>query len=196
MGRNAKVDDYISKSADFAQPILIKLRALVHQSYPDIEETIKWGMPNFEYKGLLFNMASFKEHCSFGFWKQKLIPGLNLEKDGMGSLGKIKSLQDLPSDDVLLMFMKEALILNEKGIKVEKTLKTKNELVIPSYFTEALKSNLKAKAVFDNFSVSQQKEYVEWITEAKREETRVKRMCQMIEWLEEGKRRNWKYENC
>ena len=196
MDKNPKIDAYIEKSADFAKPVLLKLRALVHQAHPDIEETIKWGMPNFEYKGLLFNMAAFKQHCSFGFWKQKLIPGLDIEKDGMGSLGKIRSLEDLPPDEVLLMFMKEAVILNEKGIKTEKTSKAKKELIIPGYFREVLKTDPKAKEVFDNFSQSHKREYIEWITEAKREETREKRIKQTIDWLKEGKHRNWKYENC
>ncbi|MCB0409698.1 MAG: YdeI/OmpD-associated family protein [Flavobacteriales bacterium] len=196
MPKNPKVDEYIAKSADFAQPILSKLRALVHQAHPDIEETIKWGMPNFEYKGLLFNMAAFKQHCAFGFWKQKLIKALDESEDGMGSLGKIKSLEDLPSDEILLMLMKEAVMLNEKGIQVPKTPKAKKELLIPQELTDKLKSHPKAKEVFENFSYSHQKEYVEWITEAKREATKEKRIEQTIEWLNAGKHRNWKYENC
>ncbi len=196
MNKNPKIDEYIEQSADFAQPILTKLRALVHQAHPDIEESIKWSMPNFEYKGLLFNMASFKQHCSFGFWKQKLIKGLDVNQEGLGSFGKIKSLEDLPSDEILLMLMKEAVELNEKGIKVPKTAKAKRELVVPGYVVDVLKENPKAEQVFNDFSPSHKKEYVEWIVEAKRDATREKRINQMVEWLTEGKRKNWKYENC
>ena len=196
MKKDPKVDEYIAKSADFAQPILTKLRALVHQVHPDIEETIKWGMPNFEYKGMLFNMAGFKQHCTFGFWKEKLIKGLGNNSMGMGSLGKIRFLDDLPEDELLLTYMKEAVILNEKGIKLQKKPTKKKELVISKDIVNVLKAHPKANEVFTNFSYSHKKEYVEWITEAKREETKAKRMTQMIEWLEEGKRKNWKYENC
>lgn len=197
MSKNPKVDEYIANTAEFAQPILIKLRALVHKAHPDIEETIKWGMPNFEYKGLLFNMAGFKQHCTFGFWKEKLINGLGENSMGMGSLGKIKTVEDLPDDELLLAYMKEAVLLNENGIKLPKTTsKKKKELKIPNELIEALKNNQKAKEIFENFSYSHKKEYVEWIVEAKREATKEKRLNQTIEWLEQGKHRNWKYENC
>ncbi len=196
MNRNPEIDDYIAGSGEFAQPILNKLRKLIHETHPDIEETIKWGMPNFEYKGLLVNMAAFKSHCSFGFWKQKLIKGLESESKSMGDFGKIKSLNDLPSDEIVLKLMEEAFDLNERGIKLPKKSKIKKELIIPDYLVEILVGNRKAKSVFDGFSYSHQKEYVEWIVEAKRESTRENRIVQMLKWLEEGKHRNWKYENC
>tara|TARA_R110001592_G_scaffold246838_1_gene508834 strand:- start:1665 stop:2255 length:591 start_codon:yes stop_codon:yes gene_type:complete len=196
MDKHPKVDEYIFNAAEFAQPILHKLRALIHQAHPDIEENLKWGMPNFEFKGLLFNMAAFKEHCAFGFWKQKLIKGFNEDIDGMGSLGKIKSLNDLPNDEMLLMLMKEAILLNEKGIKIPKTVKDKKEIVVPQELEVALCKQPKAKKVFDDFSYSHKKEYIEWITEAKRDATKTKRIEQTILWLLEGKHRNWKYENC
>ena len=196
MPRNPEVDEYIANSAEFAQPILLKLRELVHESHPEISETVKWRMPNFEYKGLLFNMAAFKQHCSFGFWKQKLIKGLEEGSEGLGSFGKIKSLEDLPSDEEILMYLKEAVLLNEKGIKVPKEAKVKKELVIPSELMEAFKKRPRAYEVFENFSYSHRKEYIEWVDEAKREATKIKRVEQTITWLLEGKRRNWKYENC
>ena len=196
MSKNPEIDAYISKSADFAQPILIKLRGLVHQAHPGIEESIKWGMPNFEFKGMLFNMAGFKQHCTFGFWKGKLLNGLGDKREGMGNLGKIKSLNDLPSDGLLISYMKEAVELNKKGIKLSKKTTIKKELIIPEYVVKALSNVSKARGVFEGFSYSHQKEYVEWITEAKRETTREKRINQMLEWLVEGKHKNWKYENC
>ena len=196
MPKNPKIDEYIAKSAEFAQPILKKLRSLVHQAHPDIEETMKWSFPNFEYKGLLFNMAAFKQHCSFGFWKHKLIKGLDGSEEGMGSLGKIKALNDLPTDEILMMLMKEAVLLNEQGIQVPKEIKDKKELVVPQELLIELAKHPKANDVFEKFAYSHKKEYVMWITEAKQEATKQKRIAQTIEWLTEGKRRNWKYENC
>lgn len=195
MKKNPKIDDYIANSAEFAQPILMKLRVLIHEAHPDIEESIKWGMPSFDYKGIVCHIAAFKTHCSFGFMKYKLIKGLE-ENGGMNSFGKLKSVEDLPSDEVILMYIKEAVDLNERGIKLPKKPKIKKELEVPDYLIEILNKNPKANQVFNDFSYSHKKEYIEWIVDAKREATREKRMNQMLEWLAEGKHRNWKYENC
>ena len=196
---NKKVDAYIAKSADFAKPILNHFRSVIHKARPDIEETIKWGMPFFEYKGTICNMASFKQHCAVGFWKASLMSDQNnlFSKDSetaMGQLGRITTLKDLPSDKVLMAYINEAINLNEAGVKVEKKISAKKELEIPLYLIAALKKNKKAQAAFNNFSYSYKKEYIEWIIEAKTDATRDKRIATAIEWMAEGKKRNWKYE--
>lgn len=194
-----RIDAYIENSATFAQPILTHLRALVHKACPDVIETWKWSFPCFDHKGLMCSMAAFKEHCSFGFWKQSLIDSeaLPKEKTAMGSFGKITSLKDLPSEKVMISLIHKAMELNEKGIKVpQKKSSEKKELVIPEILTKALGRNKKAKEQFEKFSYSHKKEYVEWITEAKTAPTREKRLATTIEWLTEGKSRNWKYEKC
>ena len=195
--RNPRVDTYIAKSAEFARPILTHIRELVHEACPEVEEEIKWSFPNFMYKGMFCGMAAFKEHCALNFWKGSLILGTK-EKDGMGGFGRVKSIQDLPAKRVLLGYLKEAKRLNDEGIaKVKPTpSKGKKELVVPPFFLVALKKNKKALAAFNAFSYSHKKEYVEWITEAKTEETRNRRMATTVEWLAEGKSRNWKYERC
>jgi hypothetical protein len=196
--RDPRIDAYIAKAADFAKPILTHLRKLVHAADPDVAETMKWGMPFFEHKGLLCNMAAFKAHCSFGFWKGELILGRSQGGDGMGHFGRITSLADLPSDKVLASYIKKAIALNEAGVKkaVPPRSKVKKELVVPDYFTGALRKNKKALATFEGFSYSHKKEYVEWITEAKREETRANRIATALAWLSQGKARNWKYVGC
>lgn len=197
--KDPRVDAYIAKSADFAKPILSHIRQLVHTACPEVEETIKWQMPTFMYKGMLCGLAAFKEHASFGFWKHKLIfKDSGRERDGMGSFGKFKSITDVPSDKVMLGYLKVAMRLNDEGIKTPKPAKSnaKKELAVPDYLTAALKKNAKARATWDKFSYSHKKEYVEWLTEAKRDETRVKRLEQTMEWLAKGKSRNWKYANC
>jgi uncharacterized protein YdeI (YjbR/CyaY-like superfamily) len=198
--KDDRVDAYIAKSADFAKPILTYLRDLVHATCPEVEETIKWSFPNFMYKGMLCGMASFKEHCSFGFWKESLILG---KRDGratgsMGSFGKIAKLADLPPKKVLAGHIKEAMKLNETGVKKPAPAKTKvkPELTVPEELASALAKNAKARATFDGFSPSHRREYIEWITEAKTEATRERRVQTTIEWLAEGKPRNWKYMNC
>ena len=192
-----RIDAYIEKSRDFARPILEHLRKLVHKACPDVDETIKWGSPHFDYKGSLAGMASFKEHCAFGFWKHALLTGDsgNLERTAMGSFGRITSLKDLPQDKEIIALIHQAMELNEKGIKVpKKPAATKGDVVVSKELAAALEKNKRAKAQFDRFSPSHRREYAEWITEAKTEATRDKRIATAIEWLSEGKSRNWKYE--
>jgi len=198
--RDNRVDEYIAKSSDFAKPILRHLRRLVHSGCPDVEETIKWGFPNFVYHGLLCNMASFKQHCSFGFWKAaRLSDSRNLlskiGKTAMGNFGQLKSLTDLPPDKTIIAFVQQAAKLNAQGIKIpiRKRGTGRKALKVPKYFKDALSKNSKALKSFQSFSYTNQKEYVDWLTEAKTKETRNKRLVSSIEWLSEGKIRNWKY---
>lgn len=194
-----RVDAYIEKSAEFAQPVLNHIRKLIHKACPDVIETLKWSMPTFEHKGMLCNLASFKQHCAFGFWKQSLMEtdAFPKNKTAMGSFGRITSVKDLPSDKIMISLIHQAMELNEKGVKVSrKASSEKKELAIPAELTKALSKNKPAKAAFDKFSYSHKKEYVEWITEAKTEPTRNRRLASTVEWLSEGKSRHWKYENC
>lgn len=194
-----RVDAYIAKSADFAQPILIHLRELVHKGCPDVEEKMKWSFPHFDYKGMMCSMASFRQHCAFGFWKASLMSAsktfMQVGETAMGHFGQIKSLDDLPSDKVMIAYIREAAKLNDDGMKVSPKPKSKEkkDLKVPADLEAALKKNRRAKETFDNFSYSNKKEYVEWIAEAKTDETRKKRLATAIEWMSEGKIRNWKY---
>ena len=196
--RNPEIDAYIAKSADFAKPILNQLRELAHTACPEVVETLKWQMPHFLHKGILFGMAAFKHHCMLHFWKGNLILGNKFRKThegGTWQFDRITTLSDLPDDRILLGYMKKAVELNEAGIKKEAPKrKASKELVVPDYFVAVLNKNPKAREAFEKFSYSHKKEYVEWITDAKREETRQKRMQTAIEWLAKGKSRNWKYQ--
>lgn len=194
-----RIDAYIEKSADFAQPILAHIRSLVHKACPDVTETLKWSMPSFEYKGLMCGMASFKAHCTFMFWKQSLLESEAFPKNktAMGSFGRIASIKELPSDKVIVGLIHQAMELNEKGIKVPKAQPPKKEdLVVPDIMKKALKTDPRAAETFKKFSPSAKREYVMWVTEAKTDATRDKRLSTAIEWMAEGKKRNWKYEKC
>jgi uncharacterized protein YdeI (YjbR/CyaY-like superfamily) len=197
-----RIDAYIAKAQPFAQPVLNHMRSLVHKACPEVTETIKWGMPSFDYKGPYFSFAAFKNHCVFGFWKARLLKdpkGFLGERkidggDAMGHFGRVTGLKDLPPDKVILDFLKQAKKLNDDGIKLPLKKKAPaRPIKIPDYFTDALKKNKKALATFDAFSPSHKREYLEWITEAKTEATREKRLEQAMEWMAEGKPRNWKY---
>ncbi|WP_183556849.1 YdeI/OmpD-associated family protein [Mucilaginibacter sp. SP1R1] len=198
---DARVDAFIEKQAEFAKPILEYIRRVVHEASPLIGETIKWGMPFFDYKGPVCHMAAFKQHCAMGFWRSSLILDaygvLNpSEETAMGSFGRITAIDNLPSKDILIDYIQQGIALNEKGVKAhpKKPAAEKAELVIPEYFTTHLAAYPRAKAVFDGFSYSNKKEYVEWIVEAKTDATRQKRLDTTIEWLTEGKTRMWKYK--
>ncbi len=199
--KDPRIDAYIARSAAFAQPILKHIRKLVHAACPEVEETLKWSIPHFVHKGILCSMAAFKHHCAFGFWKGALIIGNDAgtaQDEAMGQFGRITAPSDLPADKVLIGYIKKAVHLNDTGVKVpaRSKPKVKKELDAPDDLKTALKKNKKALATFEDFSYSHKKEYVEWITEAKRAETRTQRLETAIEWMAEGKPRNWKYVKC
>ena len=198
-----RIDAYIEKSAEFARPILRHLRQVVHAGCPDVGETMKWSMPSFVYGGkILAGMAAFKAHCTFGFWHQGMHTALEEEgfdsERAMGNFGRIASLGDLPDEKALVRFVKTAAKLNESGERARpmRPKKKKSELKVPTDLAAALKKDKTAAKTWDGFSYSHRKEYIEWITEAKREETRTKRLATTLAWLAEGKSRNWKYMNC
>ena len=200
MSKDVRIDAYIAKAQPFAQPILKHLRELIHTACPGVEETWKWSFPHFMYNGaILCSMAAFKEHAVFGFWKVSLMDDpkgilTTTDRESMGHMGRLTSLADLPKDKILKDFIKQAAKLNEQGVKVEKTKPTaKKELKVSDYFMKALKKNKAALKTFEAFSTTNKREYVEWVTEAKTDDTRDKRMAQSVAQMAEGKIRHWKY---
>jgi uncharacterized protein YdeI (YjbR/CyaY-like superfamily) len=195
-----RIDAYIRKAAPFAQPILTHLRKAIHAGCPAAEETLKWSHPTFMYKGILCGMAAFKQHATFGFWKHTLLVNKGLpkaEEDAMGQFGRITSVSDLPNATTLVKLVKAAAALNDAGIKVEREKRpAKPPVKAPPDLMAALRGNRKALATFQGFSPSKQRDYVEWVTEAKTEATRERRLETAVEWMAAGKSRNWKYENC
>ncbi len=192
-----KFDAYIAKAQPFARPILTHIRKVVHAAVPDVQENWKWSNPAFDYKGIFCSMSAFKEHCTFGFWKHQILVerGLINENDlGLGIRGKITSIDDLPSEKVLTRILKAAAELNDLGITVARPkAPPKAPVKVPAYLKSAIQKNKKAAATFEKFSPSHRREYVEWVTEAKSDETRNRRVAQSVAWMAEGKPRNWKY---
>ena len=195
-----RIDAYIANSADFAQPILQHLRALIHKTCPDVEEGIKWGMPFFSHRGVtLCLMAAFKRHCSFRFWLYKEVLGESAEEDGMGQFGKLTCLRDLPPDKQLMTYLRKAMALGEAGVKLARPkAAVRPAPIVPDDFAALLaqKKHAVARKTWGGFGLGAQREYVDWITEAKTDPTRQKRIATTLEWLAEGKQRNWKYQKC
>jgi len=187
--KDPRVDAYIAGAGDFAKPILNRIRKLVHSACPQVEETIKWNAPFFVHKGILVAMPAFKKHCALIFWKGKLILGRERAR-----LRRLVSLADLPSDKILLGYIRKAVALNETGVKAppRKRIRAK-ELPVPDDFLAALRKNKKALAAFEKFSPSHRREYLQWITGAKLEETRRRRITKAIQQLAGGKAHNWQY---
>lgn len=194
MSRDPRIDAYIDKAGDFAKPILRHIRELVHQTIPGAGEAVKWGMPHFTHKGKnIAGMAAFKAHCAVMVHGD----GRQEQRDGMGSYGKLNSMKDLPNDSELAAKLVEARErIDSEGSAVTRAKKPapRAELPVPQDFDAALRDNPKARATFDGFPPSQRREYVEWVSEARQDATRAKRLATSIEWLADGKRRNWKYE--
>jgi uncharacterized protein YdeI (YjbR/CyaY-like superfamily) len=196
--KDPRIDTYIGNAADFAKPILKHIRKLVHHGCPAVEETMKWSFPHFESRGILCGMAAFKAHVALNFWKWPLLFGQENSADSkkaMGQFGRITSLEDLPEDKIMLRYIREAARLNEEGVKPPpREKRSKPPLKIPDYLTAALRGNKKALATFESFSPSHKREYVEWITGARRDETRQRRLATAVNWMAQGKSRDWKYQ--
>lgn len=195
-----RIDAYIERAAPFAQDLLRHWRATVHAHCPDVVETIKWGFPNFVYRNkILSGMAAFKAHCSIGFWHGEAALGEGKGKDGaMGDYGRLTSLKDLPPKSEQKAAILRAMKLIEGGVKARPAEKStpKPPPEAPADLIAALDRNAAARQTFDGFPPGQRRDYIDWIVEAKKPETRERRIAQAVEWLAEGKRRNWKYENC
>ena len=199
---NKKVDAYIGKSAEFAKPILNHLRAIILATCPEVEEDIKWGIPHYSYKGdHLCMMAGFSKHCSFSLYKAELMKDKTIQESvkagkKFGYMDKLKDISELPAKKVLVSYLKEAMALNESGVKKKKTAKEKTAAAVeaPAAFTDALEQNTKANAVFESKSPSFRAQYIQWIADAKTAETLQKRIEQSIEWIAEGKDRFWQYK--
>jgi len=198
MKTDPRIDAYIERQADFAKPILAHLRRIVHAACPECEETLKWSMPSFIYKKkILAGFAAFKAHATFGYWSgRQVVEGDDERASAMGQFGRLTSLTDLPDEAALIAHTKKAMTLIDEGVKPIRDKSVKGPFTVPQDMRAALDAVPAAKATFDGFPPGQQREYVDWVVDAKRDETRTKRLAQSVEWLAEGKRRNWKYENC
>ena len=192
--KDPRIDAYIAKAAPFSQPILLRLREVVHGACPDVEETMKWSSPFFDYHGTMCHMVAFKAHAAFGFWKGALVLPKAEEDPSRGQYGRLTSVKDLPSKKELTADIKRAMKLNEEGVSVPKAKKAKAEVPVPPELAAALAKNKKARTNFEAFSPSQKRDYNEWVGEAKREETKAARVKQAVEWIAEGKPRHWKYQ--
>jgi uncharacterized protein YdeI (YjbR/CyaY-like superfamily) len=196
--RDPRVDAYIAKSAEFAQPILIELRKRIHAACPDAVEVIKWSMPHFEYNGRpLCNFAAFKQHCAFGFWHGSDVLGSDADRSAMGQYGRIESLKDLPAARVMRAQAKKAMALIDSGERPARAKKAPRPAApVPEDLRAALARNRAARTTFEGFSNTNRREYIEWLTGARQEATRARRLATTLEWLAEGKPRNWKYQKC
>jgi uncharacterized protein YdeI (YjbR/CyaY-like superfamily) len=195
--RDPRVDAYIEQAPAFAQIVLRHLRGLVHDACPEVAETIRWRMPSFQYRGILCSMAAFKQHCTFGFWHPLMREEAGRSAsstEAMGQFGRITSVADLPKDGTLKALIRRAAKLNASGVKVPRPADKKRPLVVPKDLGAALRENDKARVTFKSFSRSRQREYVDWIESAKRDDTRARRLATAIEWLAAGKVKEWRYQ--
>lgn len=189
-----RVDAYLAQAAPFARPLLERLRAQVHAACPEVEEAIKWSMPAFLYRGRqLASMAAFKEHASFGFWMGEAVTG-GREEGAMGQFGRLRELADLPADARMQELVVRAMALIDEGARRRPSRAAPRAMPgIPEPLRVALDAHPVARAAFDAFAPSHRREYIEWIAEARREDTRARRVAQAIGWIAEGKSRHWKY---
>lgn len=197
MTRDPRVDAYIAKAAPFAQPILTHVRELVHKHAPGAEETLKWSVPHFVLNGQnLAGMAAFKEHATFGFWRHEEVTGSPRDTGAMGGMGRLTTLADLPPDSEMAALIAKAVALAAAGKPKRPPREAKAALDLPADLGAALAANIAAQGHWDAFTPGKRRDYIDWVLEAKREETRAKRIETIVGWVAEGKDRNWKYKNC
>ncbi|HYT73797.1 MAG TPA: YdeI/OmpD-associated family protein [Vicinamibacterales bacterium] len=193
--RDPRIDAYIAKAQPFARPILARFRKAMHAGCPGVTETLKWSVPAFEHHGMLGGMAAFKAHCIFGFWKAPLMKTVAARKDRIGRYGRLASIDAMPGEKALIAMVKEAAALNEAGVTLKRAPKLpKPAPKTPSYMLAAIRKNRKALAAYQAFSPSHKREYVEWIMDAKTDETRARRLQTAVQWMADGRSRNWKYQ--
>ena len=194
MSRDPRIDAYIAKAQPFARPILEHVRNRVHAVVPDVEEAMKWSHPTYCRGGkIVLGTAAFKEHAAVNFWRGQEL-GFEVKNGAMGQLGKLTQVDQLPTDfDAMIA---KAADLSGAPARPRPKHAPKPAPELHPEFAAALAKAPQAKATLDGFPPSAQREYLEWISEAKQDATRQKRIADAIEWLGEGKRRHWKYENC
>lgn len=196
MSRDPRIDAYIAAAQPFARPILEHLRSAIHAACPGAGETVKWGRPSFEHKGRLFaSLAAFKAHASLVLWRMDQAgEDTGGNNAGMGQFGQLTSIADLPAPAELDRLIRAATEVIDNGPAKKVRAAPRPPLPVPAELAEALAGSPSAQAVFDAFPPSHRNEYCEWIGEAKRPETRAKRVAQAITWISEGKGRNWQYQ--
>ena len=188
--KSENVTTYIENAASFAQPILSKIREIVHQACPEIEENLKWSFPHFNYRGkIICSMAAFKQHCAFTFWlaaqlkdQDKILQRGESQKS-MGHLGKLQSPDQIPDQNILINYIHEAINLSQAESRVVRKLTDRTEIKIPVELEAALKKNKEVYRKFDQLPYSHRREYVNYITEAKKADTRERRITKTIEKL-------------
>jgi len=191
--QDPRVDTYIERAAGFAQPLLHLLRARFHAASPDLDEAIKWGRPAFLYRGkLLGGMAAFKHHVALNFWHGAQVVGAARD-EAMGQFGRLTGLDELPDATTFNAMVQRAIALIDAGVTRPSGGRRREPLPMPAEFAAALERPAVASAQFDAFSPRQRREYIEWISDAKREETRTRRIAQAVGQLAAGKPHNWKY---
>lgn len=199
---NVEIDRYIEKASPFAQPILRRVRELVHSSRDDIEEALKWRSPTFLVDGkIICGMAAFKEHCVFAFWHQAVQAEIAKEnakvRAALLERGCLTDVAQLPSAKIVAKYVRRSVELYAADVpSLRRAKERKPELEMPADFEAALKKNSRARTHFAAFSPGKRRDYIEWITTAKRTETRLERLETAVEWIAEGKARHWKYETC
>ena len=177
------VDDYLARAPEVTRPVLAELRRIFLAASPKIEETIKWGVPIFTYKGDLGGISASRAHVTWSLWKaRQLNDPHKLIGHGILLGGRVASLAEMPPEAALTDLIRQAVDLNERGVKVP-TPRPET----PADFAAAMKQSAEATKHYTAFTPARQWQYVNWIAAAKRPETRAKRIQSALQRIGEGK---------
>lgn len=186
----SEVLKYIEQMPDFAQKICKKLRSIILKADPAIREDWKWG-PNYNCNGMVCGYGGFTQHVKFTFFNgsemkdPKHIFNHCVNNEFSRSIKYTDVLQI--DEKTLTSYIRESIEINKNGFK--RIVKNKT-VELPEFLEKRIRKNKAAFTFFDNLSYGYKKDYVEWVTTAKREETRDERIEKLIKKCEMGKKMN------
>lgn len=184
-----QIDEYIAGKEAWARPFLTKLRQLVLTANPKMEQEWKWKAPAFTHHGIVCLLWGFKAHVSLTFSDGNLLDDPNQVFDDCGGNEHNRALKLRAGDTIpekqIVAWVKSACEINEKGLKpkAKQAAPKAKAVTVSADFDKALKKNKAVKEFFDSLSPSCKRAYTEWVDEAKREETKLKRIAKGIEAL-------------
>ncbi|MCB0792148.1 MAG: DUF1801 domain-containing protein [Flavobacteriales bacterium] len=195
-----RINSHIAEQDEWKRRLMVRLRQLIHQVDPGIEETWRWNGPHFDRNGIMLGMSAHKTCVSIWFHKGALLKDPRrlfepLEKDEAKGMRVYKLKEsDAIDEKAFTELVKQAVKLNEDGVKLSEAKPARKTLVVPPELESVLKKDQHAMTNWEGFSYSKKKDYIEWVTDAKREETRKRRIAQAFQLIRDGLALNERYE--
>jgi hypothetical protein len=195
-----QINQYMAELPEWQRRMLVRLRQLIHEAAPEVEEAWRWDKPHFDNAGIMVGLCAFKEHVAVWFHKGALLKDTKklfeatarTEEKGMRAYKLHEG--DKINEAAFLDLVKQAVAVNDKGTKLREAKPTKKALVVPEDLEQVLRKDPTAWANWEAFPVGHRRAYVEWVTDARQEETRKRRIAQSLEKIREGEQQEERHQ--